>query len=94
MEDSGRNVIIVGRKPIFNYITACITLFNSSASEVVLRARGRSISNCVETVEKLRYGFLPDVVVKKISIWSEEFKRNGKTRYISYMEIRISRSQK
>ena len=94
MEREGQNVVIVGRKSIFNYITACITLFNRGANEVILRARGKSISNCVETVEKLRYSFLPDVVVKRITIWSEEFERNGKKRYISYMEIRIGREKK
>jgi len=86
------NLVIVGRKPVFRYITACITLFNRGADEVILRARGRSISNCVETVEKLRQSFLPDIKINSISIWSEEFTVEGKRRQISYMEIRISKT--
>ncbi len=90
---SVNNVVIVGRKPVFSYITACITLFNQGVDEIILRARGRSIANCVDTVEKLRQSFSPNITIKKISIWSEEFEIEGKKKYISYMEIRI-RKQK
>ena len=90
---SANNVVIVGRKPVFSYITACITLFNQGVDEIILRARGKSISNCVDTVEKLRQSFSPNIAIKKISIWSEEFEVEGKRRYISYMEIRIKKQR-
>src|SRR2546422_1001723 len=38
-----RKTVIVGRsKPLLNYVTACITMFNSGAELVVLRARGEA----------------------------------------------------
>ncbi len=87
-----QNLVIVGRKPTFRYVTACITLFNRGEREITLRARGRSIFNCVETVELLRRSFWPDLRVKEIRIWSEEYEAGGRRRFISYMQIIIQRS--
>lgn len=85
-------MVIVGRKPAIRYVTACITLFNRGEREILLRARGRSIKNCVDTVQLLRKSFYSTLKVKSINIGSDEADFNGdKKRYISYMEILIEK---
>ncbi|MEM4303343.1 MAG: hypothetical protein QW470_06595 [Candidatus Caldarchaeum sp.] len=83
-------LVIVGRKPVFRYVTASITLLNRGCKEIELVARGRNIPLCVDTVELLRNSFRKDVRVKDISIWSEEFNMNGRPRRVSYMKITIT----
>jgi len=82
-------LVIVGRKPVFRYVTASITLLNRGFKEVELVARGRNIPLCVDTVEMLRNSFKKDIKVKNISIWSEEFSMNGRPRRVSYIKIII-----
>jgi len=89
-----QDLVIVGKKPTFRYVTACITLFNRGFQEISLKARGRSISNCVDTVELLRKGFRKDIRVKNISIWSEEHPFQDRKRYISYMQITIELTER
>lgn len=80
-------LVIVGKKPVFRYVTASITLLNRGSKEVELVARGRNIPLCVDTVELLRKSFRRDLKVKDISIWSEEYVANGKPRRVSYIKI-------
>ncbi|MEM1953292.1 MAG: hypothetical protein QXF45_07655 [Candidatus Caldarchaeum sp.] len=80
-------LVIVGKKPVFRYVTASITLLNRGSKEVELVARGRNIPLCVDTVELLRKSFRRDLKVKDISIWSEEYIANGKPRRVSYIKI-------
>ena len=63
---SESNAVLIGNKPVMNYVLACITLFHGGAKEVSVKARGRSISRAVDVVEVVRRRFLPDVKVKKI----------------------------
>jgi DNA-binding protein len=69
---SENNSVLIGRKPVMNYVLACITLFHGGAKEVIIKARGRAISRAVDVVEIARRRFLPDVKVKKISIGTEQ----------------------
>lgn len=84
--------VIVGRKDTMRYVTACITLFNKGEREIILRARGRWIKNCIDTVMLLRKSFYHSLKIKEINIGSDvlEFDE-GRKRYVSYMEIRIER---
>jgi len=43
--------VLIGRKPVMNYVLACITLFHSGAKEVNIKARGRAISRAVDVAE-------------------------------------------
>lgn len=65
------NVVLVGTKPVVNYVVACMTVFNASFKKVLVRARGRAISRAVDTVELLRRTFLKDLKVGFISIGTE-----------------------
>jgi len=48
---SRSNIVFIGRKPVLNYVLACMTLFKSGQEEVLVKARGRSISTAVDVVE-------------------------------------------
>ena len=34
------NVVLIGRKPVMNYVVACLTFFNSGEKNVCIKARG------------------------------------------------------
>jgi DNA-binding protein len=75
-----------------NYVVACVTLFNSGANEIVLRARGQAISKAVDTAELLRKAFVKDLTVKSVNIGTENVARPDGTKVdVSIMEIVLSR---
>lgn len=85
------NLVRVGKKPVMNYVVACVTLFNSGADEIVLRARGQSINNAVDIVERLKK-FQKKLSVRNISIGSEDVTRPDGTRAsISTIEIAVKK---
>ena len=90
---SRSNTVFIGRKPVQNYVLACMTLFKSGQDEVLIKARGRSISTAVDVVEVMRNRFMPDLKVGEISIGTEELTspdRQGPTN-VSTIEIKLQR---
>ena len=90
---SRSNTVFIGRKPVLNYVLACMTLFKSGQEEILIKARGRSISTAVDTVEVTRSRFMPDLKVADISIGTEELTsqdRQGPTN-VSTIEIKLHR---
>jgi len=86
------NTVFIGNKPVMNYVTACLTAFNTGAKEVTLKARGNSICRAVDTVEVLRRGFVKDLVVKDIKLGTEEMIREGNRKSnVSTIEITVTR---
>ena len=83
-------VIVSNKKPLLNYVTACVTAFNSGYEKVMLRARGSSISNAVEVVRLLRTGFLPNLKVENVEIDGEEVEIDGRKRVVAYISIMVS----
>ena len=65
--------VLIGKKPIMNYVLACITFFHGGATEVSIKARGRSISRAIDVAEVVRHRFLPDVRIKRIGIGTDQF---------------------
>jgi DNA-binding protein len=66
------NLVKVGKKPTMNYVVACVTILNSGAKELMVRARGQAISKAVDTVETLRRAFMKDIIIESVNIGSEE----------------------
>jgi len=90
---SRSNTVFIGRKPVLNYVLACMTLFKSGQEEIIIKARGRSISTAVDTVEVTRNRFMSDLKVADISIGTEELTsqaRPGPTN-VSTIEIKLHR---
>jgi DNA-binding protein len=88
------NVVLIGRKPVMNYVTACITFFNSGEKQVVVKARGRAICRAVDTVELLHRAFVKDLEIKRIDINTEELVRaEGQKSNVSTIEITVSKDE-
>ena len=91
-EERSENTVLIGRKPVMNYVIACLTFFNSNAEKVVLKARGRAISRAVDTVELLRRAFVKNVDIENIEIGTEEITREDNRRSnVSTMEIALAK---
>lgn len=89
---TSENVVLIGRKPVMNYVVACLTFFNSGEKDICIKARGRAISTAVDTVELLRRGFARDVNVNSISIGTEEVQREeGRRSNVSTIEINLAK---
>jgi len=91
------NVIYVGRKPPMSYVLAVVTQFQSSGSdEVVIKARGRSISTAVDTAEIVRNRFITDAKLKDIKISTESItnEEEGRTSNVSSIEIILTTKKK
>jgi DNA-binding protein len=86
------NVIYIGRKPVMSYVLAVITYFNMpNAKEVVLKARGRSITTAVDVVEITRRRFMDKAKISNIEIGTEELTdEGGRTRAVSTIEITLA----
>jgi DNA-binding protein len=88
------NAVFVGTKPVMNYVLAVITQFNEGAPEVCIKARGRAISRAVDTAEVVRQRFLPDAVVKSISIGTETVQaEDGSKLNVSTIEITLAKAK-
>jgi DNA-binding protein len=66
------NAVLIGKKPVMNYVLACITFFHGGAKEISVKARGRAISRAIDVVEVVRRRFLPDVKIKSIGIGTDQ----------------------
>ena len=88
-----RDLVIMGIKPIMNYVVACITLFNDGNETVRIRARGKHINKAVDTVQLLKRVFLRDLVVRKSMIGTDLLMRDdGNEAKVSTIEIIIAPS--
>ncbi len=85
---------MIGRKPVMNYVLACITLFHNGVPEISVKARGRAISRAVDVVEIVRRRFLPDVKIKNVGIGTEQVTPSGEDSLpinVSTIEIVLSK---
>jgi len=86
------NQVFIGKKPLMNYVVACLHLLNHGANEIVLKARGKAISKAVDTAEMLRRVFAKGLAVKKIDLNSEEVTRqDGRKALVSTIEILLAK---
>ena len=86
------NIVYIGNKPVMNYILAVVTQMNSGTSEVILKARGRSISRAVDVAEIVRNKFILDVKLGAIDISTEEVSnKEGSNSNVSAIEIHLNK---
>jgi DNA-binding protein len=87
------NAVLIGRKPVMNYVLACISLFHGGASEISVKARGRAISRAVDVVEVTRRRFMPDLKVTNVGIGTDQlapFEEGGSQSNVSTIEITLA----
>ena len=86
------NIVYIGNKPVMNYILAVVTQMNGGTSEVILKARGRSISRAVDVAEIVRNKFILDVKLGAIDISTEEVSnKEGSNSNVSAIEIHLNK---
>jgi DNA-binding protein len=87
------NSVLIGTKPVMNYVLACITYFHGGTKEVIIKARGRAISRAIDVAEVVRRRFLPDVKVTKIGIGTDQIMSQEGTAptNVSTIEITLER---
>jgi len=91
---SESNSVLIGQKPVMNYVLACITLFHGGAKEVNVKARGRAISRAVDVVEIVRHRFLLDVKIQNIDIGTQQLQASeggNASINVSTIEITLTR---
>jgi len=86
------NTVYIGRKPTMNYVLAVVTVFNSGSDEVIIKARGKSISRAVDVAEITKNRSVPDSKIKDIQISTEQLTgEDGRTANVSSIEILMSK---
>jgi len=87
------NAVFVGSKPVMNYVLAVLTQFNSGATEVAIKARGKAISRAVDVAEIVRKRFLTDVDVRDIKISTEKVESEQGEANVSAIEIILAKKE-
>src|SRR5271154_6034316 len=91
MPEATKTVIVGQSKPLLNYVTACITMFNSGAEHVVLRSRGEAINMAVDVAQLLKTRFVSHMQISKIQIDGENVtSRDGRQLSLPVLEIELS----
>ncbi len=88
------NAVLIGKKPVMNYVLACITNFHGGAKEVSIKARGNAISRAIDVAEVVRRRFLPDVKIKSINIGTDQImpqEEGSSMTNVSTIEIKLER---
>jgi DNA-binding protein len=84
------NIVYIGNKPLMNYVLAVVTQMNNGTNEVILKARGRSISKAVDVAEVVKNKFILDAEVENIHISTEELpNREGSNTNVSAIEVQM-----
>ncbi|WP_456375299.1 DNA-binding protein Alba [Methanocaldococcus sp.] len=85
------NVVLVGKKPVMNYVLAVLTQLTNN-DEVVIKARGKAINKAVDVAEMIRNRFIKDIKIKKIEIGTDKVKNpDGREVNVSTIEIVLAK---
>jgi DNA-binding protein len=87
------NTIYVGKKPVMNYVLACLTQIQNGTNMVTVKARGQSISRAVDVAQIVTKRFATDITVKRIAINTEQVQSTitGGMNNVSSIEIVLQR---
>lgn len=81
------NTVLIGNKPVMNYVLAVITQFNAGNSEVIVKARGKAIVRAVDTTEIVVHQFLPNVVKESVATSTVQVEMDKGPSNVSCIEI-------
>ena len=90
MED---NTVYIGKKASMNYVLAVVTQFNSGASDVTIKARGRAISKAVDVAEIVKNRFIKSASIDDIQVGTENIQDEDREDGINVSWIEISMSK-
>ncbi len=85
------NTIYIGKKPTMNYVLAVVTQLNRESTEVVIKARGKSISRAVDVAEIVKRKFV-DGLKQTVTTDTEHLtNEEGKEVNVSAIEITLTK---
>lgn len=87
------NIIYVGKKNVMAYVLAVVTQFNQGALNVIVKARGKSISKAVDITQIVKNRFVQTLKIDKIELATEELpsEEDGRVSKVSSMEITLTK---
>jgi DNA-binding protein len=86
------DIVFIGQKPLMSYVTAIVMQFNTGSKELIVKARGRLISQAVDVVEVCRRRFFAGKLdIKEIKIATEVLGKEGELRNVSTIEIKLAK---
>ncbi len=89
-EGANDNTIFVGKKPSMSYVLAAITQFSEGKNEIVIKARGKSISKAVDVAQIIKNKFIPEIKFDKIEIGTDQLETENKDKInVSTIEITL-----
>ncbi|HEX9708543.1 MAG TPA: DNA-binding protein Alba [Candidatus Thermoplasmatota archaeon] len=89
--EPGDKTVYIGRKPRMTYVIATAKQMNDDG-EVILKARGKSISQAVDVAEIVRRRYIKDAMVDDIRIATEVLEgEDGEHANVSSIQIFMSR---
>jgi len=81
-------VVIVGKKPLMNYVLSIIVMFNQGVENIIVKGRGNDISKAVDIVNTVLSRLGDAIKISSIEIGSET--RKGKL--VSFINIKLERT--
>ncbi len=88
---SKENFVFVGKKGVMAYVLAVITQMSEGAKEVIVKARGKSISRAVDVAEIVR-NKSQEIKLVSIDISTEEVvTEDGKPLKVSAIAIKLKK---
>lgn len=82
------NAILIGTKPLMSYVLAVVTQFGGGKKDVLIKARGNSISKAVDVAEIVKNKFAPGSTIESIKTGTETLKsHDGKEIGVSTIAI-------
>ena len=83
--------VFVGKKGVMAYVLAVVTQFGEGAKEVIIKARGKSISKAVDVAEIIRNKH-EEIILSGIEIATEEVVTDdGRPLKISSIAIKLKK---
>jgi len=86
--------IFIGKKPVMNYVLACLTTIQSGTDVLTIKARGKAISKAVNVAQITLNRFVSDITVRNIIIGTEQIQTDESPDTISVSSIEIQLGKK
>lgn len=90
------NIVYIGKKPFMNYVTAVMMQFKEgSADEVLIRARGKTITKAIDVGLVVTERFLEgNVNIDDVKLESENIEEDGKETRVSCIDVLLRKKSK
>ena len=87
------NTLLIGQKPVMNYVLVGLTHLQGESDTLIIKARGRCISSAVDVSQILTRKFAKDVSIKGVKLDTETLvnKITSRDNRVSSIEITLQK---